>query len=464
MKRLVKLGTGLRLATMLLLFVVQTGCKKTDITSDTASVGLAPLKIENSTLKQSEESGDVIYQWYKFMTILQRRVTPQPLVFVATRAYAYIGIGLFESVQPGIKGGSSFGPKLYEMPAMPKPDNSKTYLWSASANAAMASMTKLLLASLSPPNKLAIDAKEAAIYNHLKLTTPEDVLQRSAEFGRSVATAIFDWSKTDNFSVTSGTYVPLNQPWAWAPTPPNFLLAIGDSLQYARPFLRFSLTATAPPIPVAYSENPSSEFFRSALEVYNSGGTLSASPANKATASWWADAGGVGVGLPAPYHVLSVVTSVLESRNASLWKAAEMYAKTGIAIKDGPRNTFRAKYQFNFIRPVTFIRRHINPSWSSHLITPPYPEYPSGLVSIYGPAMQVLINEYGTIPVTDNCYSWRGLPARQFSSLGNLIQEAAVSRVYGGIHYRFTQNVSVIMGVELGDEISKIRVIGPKIQ
>jgi hypothetical protein len=194
------------------------------------------------------------------------------------------------------------------------------------------------------------------------------------------------------------------------------------------------------------------------------GGSLTATAANKATANWWADAGGVGVGVPAPYHFLSIITGVLESRQAGLWKAAEVYAKTGIAMKDGPINTFRAKYQYNLLRPITYIRRLIDPGWLSHLPNPPYPEYPSGLVGFYGPIVQVLINEFGDIPVTDNTYGWRGDPPRQYSSLSALRLEAANSRVYAGIHYRFTQLISIDIGVNLGNEIGKVRVVGPEYQ
>jgi hypothetical protein len=444
---------------ILLLFVILYSCQKTSPVSEPSS----PDPAQNLN-KHSDENADVVYEWYNFMSVLQRPVNPQPAVFPQTRAYAYIGVGLFESVQPGIKGGKSFDSKLYQMPSMPDPDHSKDYSWSASANAALASMFKLFLASLSVADRAAIDAKELAIYNQLKLTTPVAVLQRSESFGRSIATAIYNWSTTDNFSVTSGSYVPLNQPWAWASTPPNLPTAVGDNLQYSRPFLDYSLTATAPPIPVPYSTNPSSAFYLAAQEVYNLGGATTATTANKATANWWADAGGVGTGVPQPYHLLSIITGVLESHNSGLWKAAEVYAKTGIALKDGPINTFRAKYQYNLLRPITYIRQNIDPTWLSYLVNPPYPEYSSGLVGLYGPVIQVLINEFGDIPVTDNTYGWRGLPARQFGSLSQLRAEAAVSRVYAGIHYRFTQNVSIDMGIDLGDKIDKVKVVGPKYQ
>ena len=460
MKLLSKNSFFLKLFYILMLSIIVDGCKKADRFS--ASMGSeSKLSAGLGLAKQNEESAQIVYQWYKFMTTLQRPLAPQPLVFTQTRAFGYIGIGLFESVQPGITGGSSFGPKLYEMPAMPKPNHSKDYLWNASANAALASMFKQFLANLSITDKAAIDAHELEVRNQLKLTSSEDIMQRSEAFGRSIGTAIYNWSKTDNFSITSGTYSSLIQPWAWQSTAPNFPLAFGDNLQYSRPFLKYTLNSTVPEIPVAYSEDHSSAFYKAAFEVYKLGGKLTATTPNKATANWWADAGGTGTGLPAPYHLLAVVTSVLESQHSGLWKAAEVYAKTGIALKDGAINTFRAKYHYNLLRPVTYIRRHIDPTWLSHLTTPPYPEYPSGLVGFYGALTQVLINEFGDIPITDNAYAWKSLPARHFSSISEMRAEAATSRVYAGIHYRFTQNTSIDIGIKLGNEISRITVVGP---
>jgi hypothetical protein len=402
----------------------------------------------------AEERADVVYQWYKFMTRLQLRENPPPVLLAQNRAFAYIGVGLYESVQPGIKDAASLSKRLYQMPDMPQPEGAKAYLWSASANAALARMFKLFLGSLTPVNQASIDSMETATYNRLQLTTPDEVLQRSQAFGRSIATAIYTWSTTDNFTLASTGYTPLNLPFAWVPTPPNLAAPVGANLQYSRPFLAYSLTATAPPLPFPYSEDPSSQFYKETKSVYDIGVNLTTE--QKAIANWWADAGGAGTGVAAPYHILSIVTSVLETQQVGLWRAVAVYAKTGIGLKDGPINTFRAKYQYNLLRPITYIRRHLDANWLAYLLNPPYPEYPSGLVSNYGPVVQVLIREFGDIPVRDDAYAWRGLPARQFSSLSDLLAEAAVSRVYAGIHYQFTQDISIEMGKKLGDEIAEL--------
>jgi hypothetical protein len=459
---LIKKSFTLKLLLVTLLFSALESCKKNEVQQKTLAQSADAVNQKNIPLSRRfvQESADVVYQWYRFIATLQLPASPQPVVLANNRNFAYIGIGLYEAVQPGIIGARSLSSELYQMPSMPKPDMSKDYLWSASANAALATMFKLFLTGLSPAAIASISAQETTNYNQFKSGTPDDVLLRSQAFGRSIAEAIYNWSTSDNFNLSSVGYTIPVFPGAWVPTPPAFLAPVGPYLKDSRPLLKYSLTATAPPIPVPYSEDPSSGFYKAAKEVYDVGVALTAE--QKAIANWWADAGGSGVGVPAPYHILAIVTNLLEGQQAQLWKAAEVYAKTGIGLKDGPINTFRAKYQYNLVRPVTYIRQKINANWQSYLPSPPYPEYTSGLISNYGPVIQVLIRELGDIPVTDNAYTWRGLSARTYTSLTQLLKEAAVSRVYAGIHYQFTQDVSIEMGRKLGNEIANIQIVGPK--
>lgn len=408
---------------------------------------------------QEEENADVVYAWYKFIAQTQRPASPQPVVILANRNFGFIGVGLYEAVRPGAKGSASLSSWLYQMPAMPEADLSQKYLWSESANAALASMFKLFLVNLTDANKASIDSMENANYKRFSSDNSDAVLMRSQAFGRAIAEAIYNWSTTDNFNLSNVGYVPPPvTPASWVPTLPAFA-TVGPFLQNSRPFLAYSLTAIAPP-PIAFSEDKSSQFYKANNEVYEIGINLTA--ARKATADWFADAGGANVGVPAPYHLLSIITWVQEDRKAKLLQAAEVYAKTGIALKDGGIITFRSKYHYNLIRPITYIRRNIDTAWLPYLPTPPYPEYSSGLVGFYSPVINVLKSEYGDIDVTDNTYDWRGLPARHYTSLSNLLDEAAVSRIYGGLHYRFTQELSIKVGKELADEIGDIRLLPNK--
>jgi len=446
---------GLYLCCLLLLM---QGCKKAEpLTSEeNAPAGSAQLKV---TSKQ--ESAQVVYDWYKYIAQIQRPVNPQPSPLAMGRIFSYVGVGLYESVQSGIPGARSLSHVLYQMPAMPKPDMSKDYLWGEAANAVLASLFKQLLPGLSPANIASIDAMELAKYNAFRATTSEDVMIRSQDYGRSIANAIVAWAATDNFNLSSAGYVfPPATASTWEPTPPAFAPPTGAFLGTSRPMIAYSITALAPPIPIPFSTTPGSAFYEAVNEVYQVGVGLTAT--QKGIASWWADAGGVGVGLPPPYHLLAIITKSLETVNAGLAKAAEVYAKTGIGMKDGPIITFRSKYHYNLIRPITYIRRHINSSWLSFLPTPPYPEYTSGLVSLYGPPVQVLIRELGDMPFSDDAYAWRGDAPRSYASLTALITEAARSRVYGGLHYQFTQDITVAMTKELGDKIADLQIVGPK--
>lgn len=433
---------GLKLLILVSVLSMVFGCKKEDVKPP----------------KATEENADVVYSWYRFIAKLQLRASPQPVILLNNRNFGFIGVGLYESVRPGIKGAQSFSSFLYQMPPMPVTQSGKEYLWSATANAALASMFKQLLAGLTNADRVSIDSMEKANNNRFSKMVSDAVLARSQAFGRSVASAIHNWSLTDHFNLSGTGYVPPVCRSCWVPTPPAFAPVVGPYLQNSRPFLAYSLTATAPPPPIAYSEDPASEFFQAAKEVYEVGKALTSG--QKAIAEWWADAGGAGVGVPAPYHMLSIITSVLEKQKAKLGKAAEMYAKTGIGLKDGPIVTFRSKFQYNLIRPITYIQRHMDPGWVSYLVNPPYPEYLSGLGGLYAPPIQVLIREFGDVPVKDDAYLWRGLPPRHYASLSKLLEEAVISRIFGGLHYRFTQNMTVTVGTALGNKIADINLAG----
>ena len=404
--------------------------------------------------KAKHESAEVVTSWYRFVANMQRSLSPQPVYLQHHRNFGYIGVGLYEAVRPGIKKAASFSSVLLEMPAMPLPEQDKEYLWSASANAALASLFKLFLTGLTDADKSSIDAREEANKNQFRQLASDDVINRSEAFGRAVANAIYGWSAADNFSLSGTGYTISTDPGSWQPTPPAFANAVGFQLQYSRPFLAHSQTATAPPMPFSYSEDPSSEFYKAAKEVYDIGKTLTEE--QKAIANWWSDVGAPGVIISPPYHTVGIITNLLEDKRADLEKAAVVYAKTGIAMKDGPINTFRSKFLYNLVRPVTYIRQHMDPTWVSYLTTPPYPEYPSGLMGVYAPVFQVLIREVGNISFTDDTYAWRGLPVRHYTSLSKMAEEAALSRVYAGLHYRFTQYKSLEMGQELGNVIADI--------
>jgi hypothetical protein len=407
----------------------------------------------------NEEPADVVYGWYKLMAKIQLSTTPPQVTLQNIRNLSYVGVGLYEAVSPGIRGAVSLSSKLYQMPAMPAAEH-ESYYWSASANAALASLFRQLLGGLTDANKASMDSFENVYNDRFRLYVPDAVFTRSQSFGRSIATAIYNWSTTDNFNTSAAGYVLPVFPGSWVPTPPAFAPPLGPFLKDSRPFLQSSLTSALPPPPLSYSEDPSSSFYKAAKELYDIGKALT--PEQQATVHWWADFGGPGIGFLAGIHPLNIITDVLQSKNVKLGQAAEIYAKVSIAMKDGIFRTWRSKYHYNLLRPVTYINNIIDPAWTSYIPTPPYPEYTSGLVSLYAPAMQVLKRTFGDIAVTDNTYTFRGDAPRNFDSFSKLVEEVAVSRIYAGIHYRFTQDISVEFGKNFGDEVANIKLVPPR--
>jgi hypothetical protein len=154
---------------------------------------------------------------------------------------------------------------------------------------------------------------------------------------------------------------------------------------------------------------------------------------------------------------------VLEGQGLNLGRAAELYAKTAIATRDAMINTWRFKYQYNLLRPVTYINRFIDSTWQTLVPTPPYPEYPSALTYILGSPMQVLTRELGNnIPVTDNTYTFNGSAPRQYASFTKMAEEGAISRVYAGIHYKITVEMSLPLAKQIGDNVADIHLAPSK--
>jgi membrane-associated phospholipid phosphatase len=126
--------------------------------------------------------------------------------------------------------------------------------------------------------------------------------------------------------------------------------------------------------------------------------------------------------------------------------------RLGVAMADGFIGCWNAKFQYDLLRPVTYIKRVMDPRWEPLLITPPFPEYPSGHSTESGAAAAVLTSIYGeNFAFTDRTHERDGLGSRDFQSFQAAAQEAGISRLYGGIHFR----AAVERGLEQGQCIAQ---------
>jgi membrane-associated phospholipid phosphatase len=155
----------------------------------------------------------------------------------------------------------------------------------------------------------------------------------------------------------------------------------------------------------------------------------------QAIASYWNDGGG---SFTPPGHNIAIALQIVRNMNLDLASAAILLAKEGIAENDAGIVCWRAKFGFNLLRPITYIRNYINPTWSTFITTPPFPSYSSGHSTFSGAAAKILTLEFGeNFSFTDSTKIPYGFSTRSFTSFQAAAQEAAMSRLYGGIHYRF---------------------------
>jgi hypothetical protein len=184
--------------------------------------------------------------------------------------------------------------------------------------------------------------------------------------------------------------------------------------------------------PPPFSTLPTSAFYQEANEVYQTVNNLT--PEQLTIARFWADGPGT---ISGPGHSLAITNQILVQQNANLAVAAETYARVGIANADAVTAVWWAKYHYNLIRPVSYIRSVIDPNWNTTLPTPPFPEYTSAHSGQSAAAATSLEYVFGRhVAFTDHAHDTDGFAPRTFNRIYAFAEEAGISRIYGGIHYR----------------------------
>lgn len=406
-------------------------------------------------------SAEVAHLWMDMLRELTKK-TPGFTPPVAARAFGYAGVALYETVVPGMPQFQSLKTQLAQMPDVSKPHASLEYNWELAANAAMAYTARSFYPNMPTEQLSAVLKLEDSLANKLRLGASQEVFDRSKTWGVNVAKAIFEWSKTDgghegynkNFPTT---YAPPTGNGMWVSTYPAFQRALQPYWGNNRTFIAKCAENTQPDAPTPYSEDSTSKFMIQAQEVYKT--VRDVTPLQKLIAEYWSDDPGTP-GTP-PGHLLSVATQVLKKEQWNLAKSAEVYAKISIGLSDAFVSCWKCKYQFNYIRPISFIRSKIDANWVSILTTPPFPEYTSGHSVASGASAKIFTDLFGNnYEITDRTHANRtdinGSP-RTFKSFNDMAAEAAISRLYGGIHYREAIEKGVEQGSRVGTEVGKIQ-------
>ncbi len=374
----------------------------------------------------------------------------------ASRNYVYPCLAFYEVMALGDSTLQSLHGQISHAPATPAPEAAVSYRLSA-----LYAFVYTAREFIFSQDKM--DAYISEMDQQLaELDIPSKVMKASQSYAKQVSQVIVNWSSSDNYAQTRSfpKHAIDDEPDTWKPTPPAYMEGIEPHWKKIRPMILASADQFQPKPPTPVSKLKSSQFFTEVMEVYDTG--LKAQQEEREIASFW-DCN--------PYvmnqtghmmfatkkitpggHWMGIVKIACQQSKADWATTARAYAMCSIALFDAFISCWDEKYRSNLIRPETYINEHIDPSWKPLLQTPPFPEYTSGHSVISTAAAVALTSIFGDdFAFEDTTELKYGLPVRSFSSFYAASAEAAVSRLYGGIHYRPAIEEGVNQGKQVGE-------------
>jgi len=396
-------------------------------------------------------SAEVATEWFVLVnTLIDNESFTPPR---ASRLLGYGGVALYEGVVSGMPEYQSLVGQLNDLDLLPKATD-PPYHWPAVANAALATVFRGMFEGTTGATQDALDDLEADNTGQFEEDgVDDDVLARSIAYGQSIGLAVLEWSRRDGYATLHDCagYAPSGELGKWEPTPPANAPALEPCWGDLRAFVLDNGGVCDPGPPPVFSTDPLSAFWIEAQEVFDVASNLTAEQLE--IAQFWADGAST---LTPPGHSISIATQVLGMEDASLALAAETYAKVGMAVADAFIGCWWSKFEYDLIRPISCIRDEIDPAWLSPIGTPPFPEYTSGHSTQGGAASEVLTDLFGDdYAFTDHTHDATS-PSRSFDSFYEAADEAAISRLYGGIHFRTAIELGVEQGRCIGGHVNAL--------
>ncbi|MBC6368619.1 vanadium-dependent haloperoxidase [Algoriphagus sp. AK58] len=382
---------------------------------------------------------------------------------VAARIYSYSTLGAYVTVldsNPDLrfKDFLAFG-------NFPKPDF--PFLETEIQSHEFAAVYAMFLVGekIMPSGYLLKEAKENWIKKGLKekiiskknLDTHLQLAQKAADF-------VLDLARKDGYiQLTALTrYTPKEGEGFWFPTPPAYMAAVEPEWRTMKTFYLQNLEDFKPSAMAPFDLNEGSSFQIQLQEVYQVGKSLTEE--QKLIANFWdcnpfkVEFSGhmaIGVKKISPGgHWIGITGIASEKANLSFAETAYIHALIGTTLHDAFVSCWKAKYDTNRIRPETVIHQKLDSDWKPLLQTPPFPEYTSGHSVISSASAEILTGYFGdSFDFVDSSEVYFGLPERAFSSFYQAAEEASISRLYGGIHFRDAIENGVAQGKKIGKTI-----------
>lgn len=402
---------------------------------------------------------DILFQnQYQLTQVIIYDVFTPP---VASRIYLYSSLASYEAIKFVKPGYTSITAKLNDFKPMPVPEKGKPYNFTLAATRAFFTVVHKLVFSID-----SLNAHEVKTYSDFENSLDKETYNRSLSFGESIGDAILARAKDDGYIKSRGKpkYLGSEEPGKWRPTPPDYLDGVEWCWNTMKSLTLDSSSQCIIPRPPVFSTDTNSVFYKGLKEVYTINKNLTEE--QKLIATYWDDnpfviehSGHLMFGnkkITPGGHWMGIADIACKQSKADEVKTAQTYAITSIALFDAFIASWDEKYRSSFVRPVTVINEILEKGWPPFLQTPPFPEYPSGHSAITRSAATVLTKLYGNnfaFQDTSDLH-YIGLQ-RHFDSFVQAADEASISRLLGGIHFRLSVDEGAEQGKMVGEIIIK---------
>ncbi len=403
---------------------------------------------------------DVLQHWYGLtLELVRHTATYSPPV--ASRAFAYLGIIAYEAVASGGGALQGLSSQLPDLKALPLRQSDAKYDEANVLHGALQSAVEVLFSNTGPTGQRALKAVSHKMDGELSAGLSTSRIRRSRGFGQDIAKHVLNWSLNDGGAEVLNMGFPqsfklVDAPGHWKPTSPirmqqaPLLPTWGEN----RTFAVANGATCALPAPPVYSEDKTSEFYKQAFEVYDTVKNITSE--QRLTARFWSD--DPMLSPTPPGHWMFIALDILKTKNASIEDSVDLMARLGIAVSDAFVACWKSKMQYDLLRPVTYIKKLIDKTWEPLLITPPFPEYPSGHSTQSGAAAVVLTQFFGeNFTFEDKTHVREKLPVRTYKDFWDAANEAGISRLYGGIHFRAAIDRGLDQGRCIGAAVNALK-------
>lgn len=402
---------------------------------------------------RADVAQSVLATWVR-LTLELIRHTPTMTPPVASRALAYIGIGAFEGLASGDARLKSLAGQVHGLTALPARAPGQAHDTAIVLNATIDTLVHALFSNTGPTGQHAMQTLSGRLAAQAEAGVAGDVSGASRSYGTELAEAVLGWAGTDGGAEIDNLGFPRDwtisdQPGRWVPTSTVALQQAPLLPVWGknRPFALPSVETLAIADPTPYSEEPGSPFYAEAMEVRDTVAHLTEDQIQ--IARFWSD--DAMLSYTPPGHWAAILMQIAAEKSWGLTEQVEAFARMNIVMADAFIGCWAMKYRYDTIRPVTYIQKVIDKTWTPILNTPPFPEYPSGHSVQSAAAAALLTALFGDdYAFTDESPAPDGVPQRSFASFEAAADEAAMSRLYGGIHFR----PAIVHGQELGRRIA----------